>query len=97
MGGDALHHEVSCLRGGDIAVVGRCCKGMLHHEMGTLWEEKSWETLLSDITVGDIVLQNGIIAGENFNGRRCRGRHCTMRWQQFGGDIAGSAERDVAP
>ncbi len=74
-GGDALDYEVSCLMGGDIAVVGRCCKGTLHPEIEALWEEKSWEILLSDITVGDIALKNGIIDGEDVNGRHCSGRH----------------------
>ena len=85
-------------QGGDLAVVGRYCKGTFHHKMEMLWEEKSWETLLSGITVGYITLKNGIIAGEDVNGRHCRGRHCTMRWQQFGGErLAYGAGRDVAP
>ncbi len=52
----------------------RYCRGeTFHHIMATLLEEKSWETLLSDITGGDIVLQNGIIAWEDVTGRYCRG------------------------
>ncbi len=79
---------------GDLAVVGRCCKGTLHYKMEVLWDEKSRETLLSDITGGDIDLKNGIIAREDATDRHYRGKYCAMRWQQFGGDIVGRWCRD---
>ncbi len=80
MGGDALHHKASCIRGKSLLLLvdatrgdvdGRVGGEILHHKMATLQEE----TLCCKIA-----MSLDYIAGRHY-----WGKHQAMKWQHYMG------------